>query len=86
MTTPLCKCGKPIYWSTFGWWHAATDTPLCYPHERATPAACEHDSLNGIDQTEGPDKVWRCCECDALLVAVTDNGFTYYVPVQGEQP
>lgn len=30
---------------------------------------CEHDSAEGIDQTDisDPNKVWRCHECDGLF-------------------
>lgn len=38
---------------------------------------CEHLSSSGIDQNEGPDKIWRCHACGWLHTCVTgDDGLT----------
>ena len=50
---------------------------------------CGHDSLDGVDQEEGPDKVWRCLSgCDGLFRFVqTASGASRLEPVAlGDQP
>lgn len=37
---------------------------------------CTHDSGSGIDQTEGPEKVWRCDGCGWLYRVTTEGGIS----------
>lgn len=49
-----------------------------------TPPPCPHDSLDGIDQEWGPDKVWRCCACEGLFRRVDNgDGTSHLVAVSG---
>lgn len=46
---------------------------------------CEHPSLTGVDQTDGPDKVWRCDFCGALTRwEVIDGPLGRHVPVDDQ--
>lgn len=42
--------------------------PTCSPGDCRCPAPCCHPSSTGIDQTDGPEKVWRCDACGWLHV------------------
>ena len=41
---------------------------------------CTHESASGIDQTEGPGKVWQCDTCGFCYRVVTEDGITREVP------
>lgn len=43
-----------------------------------TEARCEHDSCSGIDQVEGPEKVWHCHSCGCLGRWVDDRWVTVF--------
>ena len=46
---------------------AATDIRVSWPACQLWEA-CPHDSMDGIDQYEGPGKKWRCNQCDQIVV------------------
>lgn len=44
---------------------------------------CPHLSLNGVDQGDGPDKVWRCEMCGGLYRSVTDErGISHFIEAE----
>lgn len=45
---------------------------------------CHHESSSGIDQNEGPDKVWRCDGCGWLHRIETLDGISYEVDAGGK--
>jgi hypothetical protein len=48
---------------------------------------CDHPSLTGIDQSDGPDKVWRCDGCGALTRwEIIDGPLGRHVPVEPWEP
>lgn len=47
---------------------------------------CPHDSWDGIDQSDGPDKVWECMGCGVKARFEKDaDGMTFHVPVDNEE-
>lgn len=40
---------------------------------------CEHLSATGVDQAEGPAKVWQCDVCGWRFRSITDGGITVQI-------